>query len=347
MDFESAYLEPYGRVWFDVAERARQLAGLCVSLRDGVEILSWGNGEALSIGTLNRMVNRAGELARAFRSGPLDRVPAVVMLDGVWLKVLEPTGEKFIDKKGRERDRLKKRKFPLLVAYGLDPASGERWVLDWQKGKEEDLESWRTLLMRLQARGLSASRGLKLFVHDGPLGLCKALELVHFGDGVGHQRCIFHKLQNVKRDVVGEEGMSAKERSQRRQEVLSDAARVYRGKDEGEIRQRLEKFRAKWQDQEPKAVETLERDFDQTLVYLKVAEKARRRGEEWRLECLRTTSPLERVQRDFRQKARQTAIFHSDKGLHAAIQLVIAHRHLADNSTQFWATLLEEALLAA
>ncbi len=347
VDFEFVHLVPYGRRWFDLEERARERAAMCVSLRDGVRVLSWLNGQPICIATLNGLVNRAEVLANAFHLGKLERVPAVVMLDGVWLKVLEPTGEKYVDRKGRQRDRLKKRKFPLLVAYGVDPGSGERWVLDWEKGREEDLESWRSLLMRLQARGLSARAGLKLFIHDGSMGLGKALELVFFGDGVEHQRCVFHKLLNVKRDVVGEEGMSAKDRSQRRKEVLSEAARVYRGKDEGEIRHRLHKFRAHWQEQEPKAVETLERDFDQTLVYLKAAEAARRRGEEWKLECLRTTSPLERVQRDFRQKARQAAIFHSAKGLDAAIQLVIAHRHLADNSTEFWGNLLQEALLAA
>jgi hypothetical protein len=347
VDFEFVHLAPYGRVWFDVGERARELAAMCVSLRDGVRVLSWASGQPVSIATLNGLVNEAADLAEAFHTGMLHRVPAVVMLDGVWLKVLEPTGERFVDKRGRERDRLKVRKFPLLVAYGVDPVSGERWVLDWQRGKEEDLESWRALLMRLQARGLSAGRGLRLFVHDGGAGLGRALDLVFFGDGVQHQRCVFHKLQNVKRDVVGEEGMSRKERSERRKEVLSDAARVYRGKDETEIRQRLAEFEAKWQAKEPKAVATLERDFDQTLVYLKVAERAGRRGEEWRTECLRTTSPLERVQRHFRQKARQVVIFHSDKGVDAAIQLVIAHHHLADQSTEFWGNLLEEALLAA
>ncbi len=347
VDFEFVHLSPYGRLWFDLEERARELAAMCVSLRDGVRVLSWQNGQPVCIATLNGLVNKAADLAQAFHAGRLERVPAVVMLDGVWLKVLEPTGEQYIDKKGRQRDRLKKRKFPLLVAYGLDPVSGERWVLDWEKGREEDLESWRKLLMRLQTRGLSERAGLKLLVHDGSLGLGKALELVFFGDRVQHQRCVFHKLQNVKRDVVGEEGMSPKERRQRRHEVLADATWVYRGQDEGEIRQRLEEFRAKWQGQEPKAVETLERNFDQTLAYLQVLDKARRRREEWKVECLRTTSPLERVQREFRHKARQATIFHSHKGVDAAIQLVIAHRHLADNSTRFWGNLLEEALLAA
>ena len=171
--------------------------------------------------------------------------------------------------------------------------------------------------------------------------------MVYFGRGVERQRCIFHKLRNVRRDVGGEDGMNRKERQKRRSKVLADATEMYRGKDEAEIKRRLESFRKKWAEKEPKAVATLERDFDRTLVYLKVLEKARRRGVEYRIECLRATSALERVQRHFRQKARQVTIFHSDKGVEAGIQLVIGHRHLADKSTKPWALLLEEALLAA
>lgn len=347
VDFEFVHLVPYGRLWFDVEERARELAGLCVSLRDGVEVLAWRNGQPLSIATLNRLVNKAADLAASFHSGQLERVPAVIMLDGIWVKLLEGTGEWYTDKKGRRRQRMKKRKFPLLVAYGVDPVSGERWLLDWEKGREEDEESWRKLLERLLSRGVSSERGLALFVHDGSAGLEKAFEMVYFGAGVERQRCVFHKLRNVSRDVSGAEGMSRKERQERRKEVMADAAAVYQGKDEAEIRARLGAFQRKWTDKEPKAVATLERDFDRTLAYQKVLERARQRGEDWKVECLRTTSPLERVQRHFRQKARQVAIFHSEKGIDAGIQLVISRRGLATQSAEPWFKSLEALLAAA
>lgn len=260
---------------------------------------------------------------------------------------------------------MRVRKFPLLVrlgelvAYGVDPVSGERWLLDWEQGQKEDEASWRKLLERLLDRGLRAERGLELFIHDGSAGLEKAFELVYFGPGVDRQRCIFHKLRNVGREVVGEKGMSRKERQECRGEVVADAAEVYRCKGEDEIRRRLVRlgglaaFRAKWGEKEPKAVVTFERDFDRTLVYLKVQERARLRGQEYRLGCLRATSSLERVQRHFRQKARsprrarQVVVFHSAEGIAAAVQLVISHHHLADDSTQPWTRLLEEAILAA
>jgi transposase-like protein len=348
VDFEFVHLEPYGRFWFDLEERARELAGLCVSLRDSVEVLSWRNAQPVSIATLNSRVNKAAKLAEAFHKGQFERVPPVVMLDGIWLKVLIPTDEEYVDKQGRRRKRHKLRKFPLLVAYGVDPASGQRWVLDWQRGEDEDRASWQRLLERLLERGLHAERGLALFVHDGSAGLEQAFELVYFGEGVERQRCVFHKLMNVRRDVVGDEGMAGKERQRRRGEVLEDAAQVYKGEDEAELRQRLLSFRQKWGEKEPAAVATLERDFDQTLVYLRVRERARKLGQEWKLECLRTTSPLERVQRHFRQKARQMVIGHSWTGVEVAVCLVISHRRLTDDSSaDGWAAQLEEALLAA
>lgn len=349
VDFGSAYLEPYGRIWFDLEERIRELAGLCLSLRDSVEVLAWRNRQPLAISTLNRRVLQTADLAAAFHQGRIERVPAVVMLDGIWLKVLLPTEDEFIDRKGRRRKRAKLRKYPVFVAYGGDPVSGERWILDWERGEEEDQASWQRLLERIWKRGIHAERGLRLFVHDGGAGLVKALELVDFGPEVADQRCIFHKLQNVRRAVQGAPEMTREERRERRQEVLRDARAVYQGKDEADIRGRLAEFRAKWADAEPKAVATLERDFARTLAYLPVQQRARKDGQEWRVECLRTTSPLERVQRHFRQKARQVVVAHSEKGAEANIELVIYHRDLASitKNTRSWAQRLEEALLAA
>jgi len=349
VDFSSAYLEPYGRLWFDLEERTRELAGLCVSLRDAVEVLSWRNGQPLAISTLNQRVLQAADLANAFHQGPIERVPAVLMLDGIWLKVLLPTDEEYTDRRGRRRKRTKLRKYPVLVAYGVDPQSGERWILDWERGEDEDQASWQRLLDRLWERGLHAERGLRLIVHDGGAGLAKALEMVDFGPNVADQRCIFHKLQNVRRDVQGTPEMTRDERRERRQAVLRDARGVYHGKDEAEIHGRFAAFRETWAAVEPKAVATLERDFPQTLAYLAVHERARQAGQTWRVECLRTTSPLERIQRHFRQKARQVVIAHSVTGAEASIELVLFHRGLASATPDErpWVQRLEEALLAA
>lgn len=114
VDFSSAYLEPYGRLWFDLEVRARELAGLCLSLRDSVEVLAWRNHQPLAISTLNQRVVQAADLARAFQQGEFTSVGAVLMLDGIWLKVLVPTEEEYVDRKGRHRQRTQLHKYPVF-----------------------------------------------------------------------------------------------------------------------------------------------------------------------------------------------------------------------------------------
>jgi transposase-like protein len=82
-------------------------------------------------------------------------------------------------------------------------------------------------------------------------------------------------------------------------------------------------------------------------VYLDVLAEARKHGEEWPVRYLRTTSMLERVNRALRQKFRQVVIFHSELGLDAAMQLVIAHRGLGGASFECWVDAIEEGLKVA
>jgi transposase-like protein len=279
-------------------------------------------------------------------AAPVERVPAVVLLDGLWLKVLEPTGETYRDRRGRLRQRRRKRTWPILVAYGVDPVSGERWLLDWERGAAEDEASWQRFLERLEARGLTAERGLELIVHDGGSGLAAALTTVYFGPGVELQRCVFHKLRNIWQAVRGDETRDPKERRRRRKAVVADARAIYQHETVAACRQALADFRTKWAEVEPEAVATLERDFAQTLTYLAVRARALARGLTYRVECLRTTSPLERVNRHFRRKARQVVLFHAEAGVTAALELVIAHRHLTPPSDDLWTEHLEAALAA-
>lgn len=347
VDFRFKLFAPYQRVWFDLQERVRQLAGLCLSLRDSIEVLAAENGQPLAIATINGLVNETAVLAEAFHKGPLAMMPAVVALDGIWVKLLEDTERQYVDKRGRRRLRKRRRKVPILVAYGLEPRTGEKCLLDWERGEEENHESWQRLLERLEQRGLRAEKGLKLFIHDGSTGLEAAFAMVDFGPGVRRQRCVFHKLRNVAKAVRGQDAMSRKEKQQRRREVLKAAADVYTGTEQAEIEARLKAFAAKWQEREPEAVLTLQRGFEATLVYLDVLAAARKNGEEWQVRYLRTTSMLERVNRALRQKFRQVVIFHSELGLDAAMQLVIAHRGLGGVRRECWIDFIEEGLKAA
>ena len=343
---EFALLAPYERSWGDVQAWARELSGLCLSLSDTREVVARVSGRPVARSTLNGWVHQAAELAAALRGGPLTRGPPVVMLDGVWLTLLEPTGEVGRDAQGRQRATKRRRQVVLLVAYGVDPASGEPWVLDWERASGEDEARWRGLLERLLQRGLRTDAGLTLLVHAGSSGLDAALDTVHLGPGLLRQRCVFHVLRNIRDAVRGEPGMDRAAKRARRRAVLEDAAASWTTTDRAELQRRRQAFRTTWQSREPDAVATLERPFGATLGHLDALAWAPERGDRWQPRFLRATSLLERLNRPIRQQARQAGAFHSDQGLAAAFALVITHRHrLPDQPTDdFWAAVLEARL---
>lgn len=337
----------YERGWGDLQERARELAGLCLSLEDSRQLLGRQSGQVVAASTLSGWVQQAAGLAEALRAGPLPRVPAAVLLDGIWVKLQEPTGVWHTDRAGRRRQRCKRVKAVVLVAYGVDPTTGEHWVLDWERASAEDEPSWRRLLERLLARGLRADAGLELFIHDGGPGLEAAPAVVHFGRDVLRQRCVFHVLRNL-RDAVRGDGLSREERRERRRAVLQEAAAIWQTTERAELYRRRGAFRERWQADEPAAVATLERAFGATTAYLEALERGRERGEAWSAASLRTTSLLERLNRAIRQKVRQVGTCKGERGLVAALALVLARRgrwspHPIDD---LWTDALEAGLLA-
>lgn len=346
---EFATFGRYARSWDAVQARARQLSGLCLALRDIREVLAEPSGVWLAPSTLNRWVHDAAALAATLRGEPLGRVPPVVLLDGLWVKLMVPTGEPYRDQDGRERERVRRVKVPLLVAYGVDPATGERWLLDWEPASGEDEASWRGLLERLQARGLRADAGLVLFVPDGSAGLEAAFGLVDFGPAVLRQRCVFHVLRYLAEHVRGTPGQPRAARRAHRRALLPEAAQIWEPLDGATVRARYRAFCTRWRATESAVVATLERLFPLTLAYLEARARGREWGQDWPVAALRTTSPLERLNRVLRQKARQVGTFQSARGLTAAVVLVLVH-HSATGpapAPDLWTDVLEAGLLAA
>jgi hypothetical protein len=339
----------YQRSWDEVQAWTRQLSGLCLSLASIREVVAGTTGSWLAPSTFNRWVHDAGALAATLCGEPLPRIPPVVLLDGLWVKLMVPTGDHYTDRQGRVRERRRRVKVPLLVAYGGDPATGERWLLDWEQGTGEDEASWRGLLERLYARGLHADAGLVLIVHDGSAGLEAALNLVDFGPDVLRQRCVFHVLRNLRDHVQGTVGQSRAERRAHRRTLLQEAAQIWEPLHAGAVRNRARAFAARWQATEPAVVAALARLLPLTLAYLEARARGREWGQDWPVAALRTTSPLERLNRSLRQKARQVGTFQSPAGLAAGVVLVLL-RHGATAPApvaDLWCDALEAGLLAA
>jgi len=83
-----------------------------------------------------------------------------------------------------------------IAAVGID-SQGKRHVLDFEAGSAESSGIARKLLSNLLDRGILHEDGHYLFVVDGGTGVKKAIGEV-FGKRAHVQRCMVHKVRNVK-----------------------------------------------------------------------------------------------------------------------------------------------------
>lgn len=322
-----ASFDPHQRCQEGVRRQVHGLTGMCLSLRQTRVVLAM-RGQQLSVATISGQVAGIANLSgKEFdKEHP---VAAVVLLDGIWVKVAVETGEEQRDSRNRKRKRKRVEKKPLLVAWGIDPETGEAALIGWMVGNKEDEASWQKFLEQLHGRGVHYEHGLRLFIHDGSNGLDAGLGMVSFGP-VQRQRCIFHKMRNVLKAIQNREGMSKEEKEARCKELLGHLAEIWVSPDEETARQRLGEFVAKWEEREPKAVAILQSGFDATVMHYRVQAQARREGKDWKPKYLRTTSLLERTNRIIRAKLRSSTMFQTEGGLLAAASLALACREKND-----------------
>jgi hypothetical protein len=138
---------------------------------------------------------------------------------------------------------------------------------------------------------------------------------------------IFHKLHNVADKA--REDLPGGALRQTRQDLLKQATAIYEAATATQARQHLDGFVRQWQEQAPKAVSTLQRDFETTIAYYQLPEVAH--------QLVHSTSLLERANRELRRKFRQVCCFSSRQGALAVIFLQV-QRFNARWSKQTWAS---------
>lgn len=324
-----ALLEKYQRFWMDLTQEALWSSGCGQSLRDISERWSATVGHSVGLRTINERINQLEPLVHQFHHTPLEQVPEVIQLDGIWVTITEQGEVVVLDRRNRARNERHGKKQVILVALGFWTENGKekREIVDWQIAQSEKHEEWEVLLHRLVKRGAKANNGLKAIIRDGCGGLGQAVELV-YAQSVIDQRCIFHKLKNV-RDKCRTELKGDDHREQRRQ-LLQDASAVYQAESAEQAKERLAVWSTKWGEVAHESVATFERDFDATIAYYQL--------EGITLEWVRSTSLLERVNRQLRRKFRQALSFGSNVGAEVALYLQIQRLHAKWNRTSWWQT---------
>ncbi len=143
------------------------------------------------------------------------------------------------------------RKSALLTIVGA-LTTGEKIVLACESGERESKDSWLTVLRSLRERGLQFPR---LTVADGHLGIWAALGEIH--PAGEEQRCWNHKLTNV---------LNALPRKAQPQAAEVLKAMPY-AETQAECERQRDAFVRMYRKTDPKAVDTLLRDWDRMVTF--------------------------------------------------------------------------------
>lgn len=306
-DVEFSAFRKHKHLWLDVDAEAIFCYGQAGGTRRIAEQVSRQLGWPIGHSSVARRVQEAVEHVKDWQHETVEDPPDVLMIDGIWFSVQEPTKERYTDSRGRSRPITESRKRVAIVALGLWSEDDRKRILDFHIADGESEEECLKLLNRLHLRGVTEDH-LELIVSDGAGGICAAIETVY--PTVSRQRCIFHKLRNTA-DAVTDEKV--------RGELLSEAAWIYGADTKAQAHRRLEQFAEQWSLREPEAVATLRRDFEASVAYLGDLELTAP-------ERYRTTNALEGgVMRQLREVFDLARGFGSETGAKAALFLAI-HR---------------------
>lgn len=229
----------------------------------------------LSKDQVSRMCRGLDEQVQVFRERPLAGAYPYLWLDAKVERVREAGGV---------------RHKALVIAYGVHE-TGRREVIGLDVGEAETESFWRAFLRSLRARGLE---GVQLVISDAHTGLRGAIAKVF---GCSWQRCTVHFL----RDMLGHV-------TRAQQPLVSGAIRqIFTAASAAEARERLGQVADQLRPRAPKVARLLEDAEADLLAFYEFP------VEHW--SKLRSTNPLERVNREIGRRTDVVGIFPNDAAL--------------------------------
>jgi putative transposase len=334
------------RIWKDLEAEFRSAYGYRQSLRAIKARNDVILGGSLGLRTINRRVQAVAECVPVWQQTELLHPPPVVRLDGIWITLMEATEARKEDALGRKRMVKVGKRVPILVAQGVWPSTGQQEMIGWVIGAGEDANSWSDLIFQLSQRGVRVEE-LQLLIADGSSGL-EALRQRKFPQ-VPFQRCIFHKLKNLWPALQEPLSLAPDQVRTYKRDFLREAAQIWQAPSEREAWLTQKAFCLKWQEAQPKAIAILDDHFELTTAYYQAHANAAQRGEDWPFELLRTTSHLERQNRQIRRRLDEAVLFQSVDGLQACLYLnqVFCQAFRSSLTPGIWSLSIEKQIAEA
>jgi transposase-like protein len=224
---------------------------------------------------VSRLCARLDEQVQAFRERPLEGAYPCLWLDAKQEKV---------------RDGAHVRSKALVIAHGVHE-SGRREVIGLDVGEIESEAFWREFLRSLRRRGLD---GVRLCVSDAHEGLKAAIARVL---GCPWQRCCVHFVRDMHQHC----------RPAQRALVSAALREVFTAYGHDQARERVTAVIEQLAPTAPKVAELLADAEADLLAFYRFP------AEHWTK--LRSTNPLERVNREIGRRSHVVGIFPNDAAL--------------------------------
>ena len=283
-----SFLEPRRRWERGFVSVVAEAYVLGVSTRKVEGLIEAMGAQGISKSEVSRMAAELDSQVEEFRNRRLEKGWPYLFLDALYMKV-------------REGARVVSR--AVLVAYGV-AETGEREVLGVGTAAGEMEDAWGRFLEGLVGRGL---RGVELVISDHHSGLRKAIRKVL--NGTSWQRCTVHFLRNVLTRVP-----------RKAQAFVSALLRtVFQQPTREAAREAMSKAIAAIEGQYPEAAELMREAEEDVLAYMNFPQA------HWRQ--IRSTNPLERLNREIRRRTDVVGIFPNDASAVRLIGMVLVEQN--------------------
>jgi len=282
--FEPSMFDRYQRRQESVNQSIINCFLLGVSTRNVKDVLKPLIGIDVSASTVSNATKAVDKLVKEYHLRRLIDEYQFLFLDGINISVRY--GNKSIKK-------------TVLAAYGIT-LFGQRELIAFRIVKSESKDACESFLNNLYSRGLKGDN-LKLIITDGGKGMIAALAIVY--PLVKHQRCWFHKLQNLVKLL--------KKIDQK--EALKALRKIYNARSKALALKRFKDLKTTWGKAYPKLIKSLERDLEELLSFLTIPIKNEHRI--FIRKRIRTTNVIERSFREVRRRTKPMSCFNNNDSL--------------------------------